>query len=65
MASGGGGCGDGGGEGLSFLLGACHWKLNYVPVSEYIYNTNWIFFLAGVGRKLKVWEWGRPGRTGK
>lgn len=59
-ASGGGG----GGEGLSFLLGAGHWKLNYVPVSEYIYNTNWIFFLRGWGEDSKfgggvdLGEWG-------
>lgn len=60
MTSGGGGSG----EGLSFLLGAGHWKLDYVPVSEYTTQIGFFFF-AGVGRGLKVWGWGRPGRTGK
>lgn len=59
MTSGGGG----GGEGLSFLLGAGHWKLDYVPVSEYTTQIGF-FFLRGWGEVSKfgggvdLGEWG-------
>lgn len=58
MASGGDG------EGLSFLLGAGHWMLDYLPVSEYIQH-KLDFFSCGVEGGLKVWGWGRPGIMGK